>query len=569
MPARRKRTLPARVDDAVTDLANLVAAMSPEDLDAFTASLSPEDLTVLESVLAERAATGWRTSPATLLGHLVPEYREWRYVTLLADSFVDAVEGRGETNLQWTMPSQYGKTTLLAQGCPLWLLDRDPTLRVMYVTYDSGKAMEEAGKARDLAERHRGELRFRLRPDRRARGQWQTQAGGGLYATGIKGAITGYPADVLLADDLLKGWAAAHSEAERNLVWDVWRAQLRLRGQGLRGVRVVAGTRWHEDDPFGRLRKAEEDDVHADRWRSIRLPARAERHDPRSSDPLLRDPDPLGRVPGEVLEPERFPPEEVQARAAVLGPYLAAAVEQQRPSPEEGGEVVRGWWRWSSAPVAPDASPDWLTSWDTKLKQTDTGDFVVGQVWVRVGGTYWLRDQVRGQWPQAITGAAVALLQVRWPHVHRHLLEKAGYAPEMAAELRTPRPEFTLDSQMADDLGMSPIERIRVEQLLRRGLSGISLVPVHGDKRMRLRAVSGLIAAGDVVLPEGAPWAHALVDEAASFPNGAHDDQLDALSQALQALARGPSTVATGSRRVVGAPAQTPGGPIQRRRIRA
>jgi phage terminase large subunit-like protein len=549
----------------MSDLANLAALMGPDRLATFARGLSPADLNVLEAALGEQAAIGWRATPATLLAAIMAGYQRWRFIDLLADSFVDAVEGNGPSNLQWTLPSQYGKTTLIAQGCPLWLLDRDPTLRVMYVTYDSGKALEEGGKTRDLAERHREKLRFRLRSDRRARGQWQTEQGGGLYCTGIKGAITGYPADVLLADDLLKGWQAAHSTAERNLVWDIWRSQLRLRGQGERGVRVVGGTRWHEDDHFARFTNAEEADEEADTWRSIRLPAIAERYDPRSPDPLLRVPDPLGRSPGEVLEPRRFPVGEVKARAAVLGPYLAAAVEQQRPSPEEGGEIERGWWRWSSAVVAPESTADWLTSWDTKLKQTDTGDFVVGQVWARIGGTYWLRDQVRGQWPQALAGLAVALLQVRHPHVHRHLLENAGYAPEMVHELRTPRPDYALSSAHADLLAMSPTERVAVEQLIRRGLSGLQLIPVRGDKAMRLRAVSGLIASGDVILPEHTSWAHAVVDEAAAFPNGAHDDQLDALSQALQALAKGPASLGTPRRSLAPPPATTPGAPIRRR----
>ncbi len=547
----------------MADIVAMAEWMGADRFEAWCAALDPDDLAVVEQAIAQHRATGWRATPATLLARLDPSYQVWRFTDLLARSFVDAVDGTDLPNLLWTLPSQYGKTTLVAQGCPLWLLDRDPTTRILYVTYDSGKALEEGGKARDLAERHAELLRFRLRPDRRARGQWATDQGGGLYCTGIKGAITGYPADVLLADDLLKGWQAAHSEAERQLVWDVWRAQLRLRGQGAGGVRLVAGTRWHELDHFHQLQAAGEADTEADQWRMIRLPAKAERYDPRSQDPLLRIPDPLGRAPGEVLEPARFPPAEVAARAAVLGPYLAAAVEQQRPSPEEGGEIERGWWRWSSAPVAPEAG-EWITSWDTKLKQTDTGDYVVGQVWARVGGTYWLRGQLRGQWPQAIAGVAVALVQVRWPHITRHVFEHAGYAPEMLQELRRPRPDYTLPTQVADDLGMTALERVQVEALLRRGLSGLQSIPPRGDKRMRLRAVSGLISSGDVVLPDGAPFAADLVNEAAAFPNGAHDDQLDALSQALQVLAKGPANIAAPRRRTVQGTISTPGAPLRR-----
>ena len=36
--------------------------------------------------------------------------------------------------------------------------------------------------------------------------------------------------------------------------------------------------------------------------------------------------------------------------------------------------------------------------------------------------------------------------------------------------------------------------------------------------------------------PELAPWVGDLIEEAAMFPNGTHDDQVDALTQALTRL---------------------------------
>ena len=144
-------------------------------------------------------------------------YELWPFVRLLARELRAAVEGVRPRQM-WNMPSQYGKTTLLGVWGPLWILDRDPTARIMFVSYDADKAQRESMRARDLAEEHAGMLRFRLRADARAKGQWITEQGGGLYATGVNGAITGYSADVLLLDDLLKGWQAAHSAAVREFV---------------------------------------------------------------------------------------------------------------------------------------------------------------------------------------------------------------------------------------------------------------------------------------------------------------------------------------------------------------
>jgi predicted phage terminase large subunit-like protein len=56
-----------------------------------------------------------------------------------------------------------------------------------------------------------------------------------------------------------------------------------------------------------------------------------------------------------------------------------------------------------------------------------------------------------------------------------------------------------------------------------------------GGKIARAAAVSPLIEAGNVYLPHPAyaPWVNDFIEECAAFPNGAHDDQVDAMTQAL------------------------------------
>ena len=57
----------------------------------------------------------------------------------------------------------------------------------------------------------------------------------------------------------------------------------------------------------------------------------------------------------------------------------------------------------------------------------------------------------------------------------------------------------------------------------------------EGGKVARAAAVSPLIEAGNVYLPhpQYAPWVSDFIEECAAFPNGAHDDQVDAMTQAL------------------------------------
>ena len=59
-----------------------------------------------------------------------------------------------------------------------------------------------------------------------------------------------------------------------------------------------------------------------------------------------------------------------------------------------------------------------------------------------------------------------------------------------------------------------------------------------GSKYARAAAVSPLVTSRNVHLPavELAPWIADLTEECRSFPNTAHDDQVDALSQGVNQL---------------------------------
>lgn len=534
MPARAP--LPSR--DSLQELLATIHAMKPWRRSLFLSSLPDEDKALIERAYALHQQAGWRAHPAAMWGHLDGR-EQWRHTVYVSQAFAAALMGTGPTKLIENMPSQVGKTTGLMDAS-LWALDFDPRLRVMYVTYDVSKGEELGGDCRDLAEQHSADLRFRLRRDRGRKGQWKTDQGGGMYCTGINGAITGYPADVLLLDDLFKGWETAHSDTQRAHAFGIYRSQCRLRIQSEHTPIVHAGTRWHEEDVHGQLLAQAAADPDADQWTHIRLPAIAEAPDPLASDPSLRAPDPLGRAPGELLVPERFSAAEVKARHVTLGTYLTAALEQQRPAPEEGNIVKRAWFRLEAQlPVKAD---EWLSSWDLKLKDKEEGDFVVGQVWARTGADMWLCDQLRGKWGQEKTILAIALMQVRWPQVNAHHVEWAGNAPEVMAALRKAAPAYTINDDDADELGMTADERELVQEIRRHGLPGLLGNPVRGDKAVRLRAQVPYIEAGNVHVLATASWLPGYLDEMAAFPNGAHADQVDCTSQALLKLAKGPAS---------------------------
>jgi len=77
-----------------------------------------------------------------------------------------------------------------------------------------------------------------------------------------------------------------------------------------------------------------------------------------------------------------------------------------------------------------------------------------------------------------------------------------------------------------------------------RALAGYAVVakPVSGAKEVRAAPASAQAEHGNVKLVRGA-WNEALLDELAAFPSGRHDDQVDALADAVNELALGETDI--------------------------
>jgi len=148
-----------------------------------------------------------------------------------------------------------------------------------------------------------------------------------------------------------------------------------------------------------------------------------------------------------------------------------------------------------------------LQSWDMAYKGLATSDYVVGQVWGAYRADRYLLDQVRGRWDMPATKAAVQELSRRWPKAGTKLVEDKANGPAVIQELGHDVP-------------------------------GLIAVNPEGGKMARAQAVSPQVESGNVYLPHPAlvSWVDDLIEEAAAFPHGRNDDQVDAMTQALNRL---------------------------------
>lgn len=405
---------------------------------------------------------------------------------------MDVAAGRIK-RLMVFMPPQHGKSQLVSQYFSAWYLGLFPDNRIILGSYEADFAATWGRKARNLLEEFGPSLfGVQVSDDSSAADRWDIKGHeGGMVTAGARGPITGRGAEVGIIDDPVKNDQEAMSKTCRDAAWDWYRATFATRiHEG--GAIVLIMTRWHYDDLAGRLIQAQAEG--GDQWEIVCLPALAEEGDS------------LGRAPGEALCPALFTRETLERTKARVGSYWWNALYQQRPSPDEGGMLKRSWWKFYRQ--APDAFDEIIQSWDMAFKETNTSDYVVGQVWGRKGADKYLLDQVRDRMDFPATIQAVRSLSAKWPQARTKLVEDKANGPAVIATLK-------------------------------REIPGLIAVNPEGGKEARVAAVSPDIEAGNVYLPDPsiAPWVHDFIEECAAFPKGAHDDQVDAISQALIRLA--------------------------------
>jgi predicted phage terminase large subunit-like protein len=463
---------------------------------------------LLVSLDPTSAKRRWAT-PGALAQHLDPHTAETPALELIDRYLVETV-GTPNGRLIISMPPQEGKSQRVSRRFPTWLLVSDPDLRIAIASYEHRIARRWGKAVRDDLVSHKLLL---VDQGSFAADEW-TVGGhiGGIYSVGIGGALTGRPVDVLIVDDPIKDREQADSLVYRDRVWDWWTdvAVTRL-APGAPVVLIL--TRWHEDDLAGRLVAADDGAT----WRVLNIPAQADH------DPAKGESDVLGREPGEWMVSARGrTPADWEAKRVAVGTRTFTSLYQGRPSPDAGDVFHRDWWRRFSTPVwwqEIDGSYHanglvWM-SWDMTFKDTKSSDFVVGQVWVQQGARAWLVDQVHARLSFTDTVAALLRMTAKWPQAHMKLVEDKAN-------------------------GTAVID------ILQSKIVGIVAVTPHESKYARASAVSPLVEAGNVWLPERAIALYdveGLIEECASFPNATHDDQVDALSQALTKVLIGSSSI--------------------------
>lgn len=420
--------------------------------------------------------------------------------------------------LMGLMPPGSAKSTYTSVVFPTHYLGRFPGSQIIVASYGSELPKKFGRRARSIVTQpiYRRIFDCMLSEQSQAADEWALTNKSEWMARGILTGITGNRVDGIIWDDLIKGREQADSDVQRQKTWDAYFDDLQTRRKP-NTWEVAITTRWHEDDPSGRILPAnyagESGWVHGkdgNDWYVLCLPAEADRLD-----------DPLNRKIGEILWPEWFTEEHF--RPFKRNARTWSALFQQKPAPEEGTFFQKGWMRPYGPTQAVKMPPretmsiygasDYAVS---EEKQSDyTCHVVVGLDPV---GRMFLLDLWRGQ-----------ATSKDWIESFCNLVEKwkpLGWAEEKG--------------QITKSVGPFLTSRLRQRRLF----IARAEFPTVTEKAIRAQSIRGRMDMDGLYVPVDAPWYADFEKEMLVFPAGTNDDQVDAMGligQILDKMVRGTS----------------------------
>ena len=428
--------------------------------------------------------------------YTTPNYKESKFHKFLCktvEDFMETETGHAFDILCLSVPPQLGKSTTVTEALPAWYLMRNPSANIILAGYNEDFCTRFGRRNREKI------LEFapRLFPNcvladsPCSNVEFETTKKGRCVSRGIYSGITGNPANLIVVDDPIRNSEDASSETMMNKLYDEYLASIRTRiAPG--GKIVVIQTRWVENDLIGRLIETEKHVTY------INIPCECD--DPEN--------DPLGRELGDSICPElgRGKAWLQDFKAAYMsdnGSRVWNALYQGRPTALEGNLIKKEWWQYYTTP--PDNIPYKIISVDATFKDGENNDFVAIQKWGKVSNKYYLLDNIKQHLSFVETLEAIRTMRKNDEEILYIIIEDKANGSALINVLSS---EF----------------------------DGVIPVKPEGGKVSRVNAISPAIERGDVYLPKYASYLNDYIAEFSSFPNGAHDDQVDCTSQALNRM---------------------------------
>ena len=468
-----------------------------------------------------------------------PDYRVgWAHHLICArlEQFFHDVQAKKSPRLMLFLPPRSGKSLLASMYFPAWMLGQDARTEIIAASYAVSLPEGFSRRIKQLMKDRAYSAMFPqtvLDPNAQATSGWYTTQNGAYLPSGVGSGITGRGAKALIIDDPVKDAEEADSDIRSQAVWDWYGSTARTRVAPGGGICIIL-TRWSMTDLAGRLlqqQKEQEEHIEEgllvaepgsdfhnqllleqrslERWDVLSFPAIATSDEYYTEDHhIVSEPQPGARLlrrKGEALHPERYDETAYAALKRTLSPRHWSALYQQSPTVEEGAFFKKEMFRTEPLQRLDPTLPRYI-AWDLAIGQKQQNDWTVGVVAVLdTRGILTIIDRIRfkGDTFEIVNAILDTYLKYRPRKIgieQGHI--QMAIAPVLQRAMRTRKLFPTFDDR---------------------------LKPMT-DKVARARPLQGMMQNGMVVFQEGNEWYDEMRTELMHFPNGTHDDCVDALS---------------------------------------
>ncbi len=453
------------------------------------------------------------------------EYLDNWHIDVICHHLMRAAdENNDENRLIINVPPRYMKSIICSVAYPAFILGHNPKVNIMCVSYSDELAERFALDCKRVMETAWYKDLFPktvIAKDKKAIGDFTTTRGGGRYTTSVNGTLTGRGGDYIIIDDPMKP-IEARSDALRDKTNEWYDHTLcsRLNNKST-GKIIVIMQRLHDEDLTGHLLNTDS------RFKLIKIQGIAEQDEEWIVENRITGKRGIiRRKQGEALHPARENLAELQNTRKTNGEYNFAGQYQQDPAPREGAVIKNKWLQYYDPDELKKGIKDGsikpqfvIQSWDTANKVEEHNDYsaCITMLFDRQKKSYVLESYRE---------------KLEFPSLIRKVKEKYEFAKNTY--------KCSIQLFIEDNgSGTQLIQTLKNEYKI----YPLAIKPEY-DKATRLQSVSHLIENGSCLFPNDEPhWWHNFLHELLRFPKAKHDDQCDALSQALgniQKVVRGP-----------------------------
>lgn len=441
---------------------------------------------------------------------------------------LEAMARRDIRRLIINLPPRSLKSSIISVAFPAWRWIHDPAEKFLCASYGRQLALRDSRRCRNLIAspwyQSFWSSKFGLASDQNEKGRFENDKGGFRIIASVEGGILGEGGSFSIYDDANDVERMSEEEYPQSVRdWYSGSASSRFIDPRT-DVRINVQQRM----PYGNDLTAFLMELGG--WEQVSLPMEFEGSRKVTS---IGWSDPREHL-GELMFPARYGPEELEPLKREQKDNWAGQY-QQRPISGVGSSLRREWFKFYNPPgvervdefgktipvrvtgvdgktveitpvALPAAMEQVVQSWDFAFKSQEHNDFVAGHAWGRLGANCYLVARNHGHWSFTESLRAIRSMSINYPCPEK-LVEDAANGPAI------------LDTLQNEIPGLVPVKPA-------------------GGKWARLSAIRGYVEAGNVYLPNPDiyPWVWDLLTEFYRGRESEHDDDTDAMTQALKRL---------------------------------